>query len=52
MDKLLNMLLREPRAVIESGVVIPCSLRSALELEDDQALCLSELPVNNLLAIS
>lgn len=52
MDKLFDMLLRDPRAVLESGVAIPCSLRSALELEDDEALRVSELPVDNLLVIN
>lgn len=52
MDKLFDMLLRDPRAVIESGVAIPCSLRSVLEIEDDEALRVSELPVDKLLAIN
>lgn len=45
MDKLFDMLATNPRAVIESGVVIPCALRGMLEIEDDESIRTSPLPV-------
>jgi hypothetical protein len=38
MNKLFDILLANPRAALEAGVFIPCSLLSALDLEDDQAI--------------
>ena len=45
MDKLYALLLANPRAVIESGVMIPCALRGALEIEDDESIRTTPLPV-------
>jgi hypothetical protein len=42
MNKLFDILLANPRAALEAGVFIPCSLLSALDLEDDQAILRSE----------
>jgi hypothetical protein len=36
MNQLFALLLANPRAVIESGVAIPCGLRSLLDVEDDE----------------
>jgi hypothetical protein len=39
MEKLTHLLLADPRAVIESGVVIPCSLRDLLAVALDDHTC-------------
>jgi hypothetical protein len=44
MDKLFDMLATNPRAVIDSGVVIPCALRGMLEIEDDENIKTTPLP--------
>jgi hypothetical protein len=38
MNALFKLLLENPRAVIESGVVIPCALHGLLALEDDEVI--------------
>lgn len=36
MDKMLSLLLENPRAVLNSGVAIPCALLSAMNVDDDE----------------
>jgi hypothetical protein len=48
-SKLFTLLLENPRAVIESGIPIPCSLFSLLGIDDDENICSAsrKLPVVN-----
>ena len=39
MEKLTTLLLEQPSAVIESGVVIPCALRDLLSMALDDRMC-------------
>lgn len=41
---MIKLLLEHPRALIESGVVIPCALRGLLDCDDDEALRTVPLP--------
>lgn len=38
MDKLAALLLANPRAVLESGVPVPCGLRFLLDADDDETV--------------
>jgi len=38
METLFTLLLEHPRAVMESGVAIPCALHGLIEREDDEAI--------------
>jgi hypothetical protein len=39
MEKLTSLLLEQPRAVVESGVVIPCALMDLLSMALDDRTC-------------
>ena len=42
MDKLFNLLVEHPRAIVKAGVFIPCGLRHLLGVEDDMSMSGSE----------